>query len=314
MGFFDYLQRQGVSAIRPEAATIRTIDVKSNTTTATRLENGRGSEKPKRSASVGSIGQAKGTASHSQQPRRQELGRDVNGSSDKNGRESLKRSSTMDTPIARQRPVRNDNAPRPFVRQVRSPSRTSTKRMKKDIDPLDYSRSHSRAGGDRALLSPDVSVAEDKLKKLQNPYTSRSQSRENSVVPPAKSTSSVASASKVQTTQSGASSRFSHQHRSTPPSTSRWWSSSDESDSDTGFSDDDFDLRKRVRVAPSTEPDLKRRVRYTEAFVTGDRVQDLDFVHAIDITRSTESRGAFGDDSYREVVGLQYPSSYQKER
>lgn len=321
MGFFDHLQRKGVSAIHPEAATIRTIGVKSNTTTTTttKRENGRGSEKPRpkpaRASSVGSIGQADRAANRDTQPRRQALGHDAGVSSNRNGRDSLKRSSTMESSVARQRPPKNPNAPRLFVDHVRSPSGTSAKRIKKKIDTSDYREGNPAPanGDDQALFSPGGSVTDYQPTKLQSPYPSRSHSRQLSTASPA-SALSVASTSKLATAQSNPPAPSSRKRHATP-STSRWWNSSDDSDSDSGFSDDDFDFRKRVPIAASVEPDLKRRVRNTDAFVMGgEPVRGLELVHGIDITRPMESRGAFGHGSCREIVGLQYPSSYQRER
>jgi [histone H3]-lysine79 N-trimethyltransferase len=94
------------------------------------------------------------------------------------------------------------------------------------------------------------------------------------------------------------------------------------SDDDASDTDVSFEVRKRVRLSASTEPDLNRRLRSVEAFSEVDS-NAYPIVHAADITSGQktaskykyafEEKGKPAGKKSSEIV-LQYPSALPGER
>ncbi|QSS65553.1 histone-lysine N-methyltransferase [Histoplasma capsulatum] len=105
--------------------------------------------------------------------------------------------------------------------------------------------------------------------------------------------------------------------RKRPSLIQRLTSSSDESDTEASF----LEIRKRMKVSTSAEPDLQRQVRSTVAFAEDAGKQTIPIVHASDIAsmdKPAEFSRAFGDGSGSVsvepfMVRLQYPGISQGE-
>ena len=90
-----------------------------------------------------------------------------------------------------------------------------------------------------------------------------------------------------------------------------------QSDSDDDVSEQDLgDGRKRARRTSDVQPDLKRQIRSSKAFLEDDGgVSPM--VHAADIaslSKPTKYKAAFPNDTQLIQVHLQYPSASQSER